>query len=155
MKIAEIYRMAEEFQVALGLRKFAKTPSAGFLFFCPEDKTVFLTHRSAHMSSPGTWDLPGGQPEDTDTSPIETANREAYEELGNIPKKTPVKSHSIKTDKHHYIVFLVPFSTQEKKAFTQKLSLSDESDGFEWFDYDEIPSNDQTHFDLSWITSEI
>lgn len=155
MRMIEIYRMAEEFYQAMDLKKIAKKPSAGFLFFCPEDKTVFLTHRSAHMSSPGTWDLPGGQPENTDKSPIETANREAYEELGIIPKKTPIKIHSIKTSEHHYVVFLVPLSSQEKKIFNQKLSLNDESDGYKWFDYNNIPSDNQTHFDLSWITSEI
>lgn len=152
MNATEIYQMAERFYRAV--TKTAKKPSAGFLFFCPEDRTVFLTHRSAHMSSPGTWDIPGGRPEDFDNSPIETAVREVYEELGTTPKsKSPKGTHTIKTDEHHYIVYLMPLSLTEKEKFTNKLSLSDENDEYHWFDYDDIPTN--THFNLSWIPSEI
>lgn len=152
--MTEIYRMAEEFYRAVGLRKFAKTPSAGFLFFCPEDQTVFLTHRSNEMSSPNTWDLPGGRPEDVDKSPIETAVRETYEELGNMPKnKTPVRTHAIQTDKHHYIVYLVPLSIEEKNDFIPSLSINEENDSCDWFKYTEIPTD--THFDLTWIPAEV
>lgn len=154
MHVADIYRMADEFYLAVLIRKNAKAPSAGLLFFCPKDKTVFLTHRSPHMSSPGTWDLPGGRPEDIDKSPMETATREVYEELNTVPKnKNPVKTYTIKTNQHHYIVFLMPLSDKEKEVFTKKISLNNECDRYQWFTYDAIPKN--THFDLSWVRSEI
>lgn len=153
--MTEIYCIAEDFYQAIGLRKFAQPPSAGILFFCPQEEMLFLTHRSNKMkNSPNTWDLPGGRPEDTDKSPIETAIRETYEELGNMPKgKTPIKTHEIKTDKHHYIVYIIPLSSKDKETFTKSLSLSDENNDCRWFKYNEIPNN--THFDLSWCKKEL
>lgn len=150
--IQRICYLAEEFYCAI--HKIAKKPSGGILFYCPEDHTVFLTHRSSHMSSPNTWDLPGGRPKDEDKSSFMTAIREVYEEIGIIPKnKIPIKTHDIKTDQHHYVVYIIPLSVAEKEKFNQKLNLNHENDKVNWFDYDSIPTD--THFDLSWIESEI
>lgn len=141
--IDKLYCLANQFY------RISGAPSAGYLFFCSEDKTIFLTHRAPEMSSPGTWDIPGGRPKDIDQTPLETANREAYEELGTIPKnKYPIGSHTLRNKEHHYIVFLVDLSASEKREFTSKLSLSDESDDYRWFPYETIPDN--THFDLTW-----
>ncbi len=151
ININKIYNLAEKFYK---LTIFSKAPSAGALFFCPEDKTIFLTHRSQYMSSPGTWDLPGGRPTDSDKSSLETMYREVYEEIGIMPKyKNPLKIHEIKTDEHHYIVYIMPLNMIEKERFNQKLNLSHENDKVNWFNYDSIPTD--THFDLSWIESEI
>lgn len=149
--IDKIGILAESFY---GLTVFSKSPSAGVLFFCPEEEKVFLTHRSPQMSSAGTWDIPGGRPEKFDNSALETMYREVYEEIGTVPKnKTPIKTHTIKTKEHHYIVYLIPLSSKEKKALTKKIKLSDESDDYRWFEYNQIPTN--THFDLTWVASEL
>lgn len=151
MELNYLFIMADKFYAAT--QKFAKIPSAGMVFFCPEDQTVFLTHRSSKMSHPNTWGLPGGRPEKEDDSPLGTAVREVYEEIGTVPKgKVPVNQHTILTKNHHYIVFIYHFSKQEKKQLNQKLRLSDENDNFKWFDINQLPSN--THFDLSWIPNE-
>lgn len=153
MKVHGILIMAEEFYWATQL-KFAKTPSAGMLFFCPSDHTVFLTHRSPEMSSPSTWDIPGGRPEDEDGSPLETATREVYEEIGSVPKnKKPIGQHVIKTDEHHYIVFIYLFTAEDKKELLEKIQFSDENDQFNWFDVDNLPT--KVHFDISWISGKL
>jgi 8-oxo-dGTP pyrophosphatase MutT (NUDIX family) len=59
---------------------------------------VILTLRSAHLSMhPGEVSLPGGKQEKTDSSPIDTALREASEEIGLVDCKvvatmTPIVS---------------------------------------------------------------
>lgn len=132
----------------------AKKPSAGMLFFCPTDDTVFLTKRSSHMSSPGTWDVPGGRPEDDDDGPFETALREVYEEIGVSPNgKKPVKEHPIKTDRHHYIVYIFELTPKEKESINKRIQLSDETESTKWFKVDELP--DHTHFDLTWIPDDL
>lgn len=150
--IKNICRLADDFYHTI--YKTAKKPSAGFLFFCPNDQTIFLTHRASHMSSPNTWDVPGGQPENEDKSPLMTAIREVYEEIGVIPKyRTFLQTYTIKNDQHHYIVYLMPMSSEEKTNFNKQINLGEENDKADWFNYDSIPND--THFDLSWIRSEI
>ncbi|MBL8397446.1 MAG: CoA pyrophosphatase [Candidatus Accumulibacter sp.] len=49
----------------------------------PLEPTVLLTQRTAHLKDhPGQISFPGGRCEDSDRSPIETALREAAEEIG-------------------------------------------------------------------------
>lgn len=153
MNAHDVLIMANLFYRAIQ-RKYARIPSAGMLFYCPTDNTVFLAHRSANMNSPNTWDIPGGRPEDSDDSPLETATREVYEEVGAVPKnKKPAKHYVIKHNEHHYIVYIYVFSPQEKEELTQKAQFSDENDAFNWFDISALPTD--VHFDLSWIPIEV
>jgi 8-oxo-dGTP pyrophosphatase MutT (NUDIX family) len=46
------------------------------------EPTVLITQRHEDISNPGHWVFPGGRAEAADTSPIETALREAHEEVG-------------------------------------------------------------------------
>lgn len=150
MRATEILALAEAFKTATE----EITPSAGCLFYCPTDNTVFLTKRAPHMNVPNTWDITGGRPEDEDTSPLETATREVYEEIGVFPKgMKPTGEHVLKTKKHHYIVYIFNFSANEKKHFTDKVKLSEENVEYKWFDIDQLPQD--THFDLSWIPNEL
>ncbi len=130
-------------------------PSAGIIFFCPDDQTILLTHRSKKMKNkPGTWDIPGGQPEKQDNSTFETASRETYEEIGTVAEnKNPIAFHSIRTNEHYYIVFFIPLTKNEKKVLIENIVLSDENNGYEWFDYKNIPKD--THFDFTWIPSKL
>lgn len=47
-----------------------------------EEPTVLLTQRHADISFPGHWVFPGGRADPEDATPIETALREAEEEIG-------------------------------------------------------------------------
>jgi 8-oxo-dGTP pyrophosphatase MutT (NUDIX family) len=135
----------------------AKRPkySAGFLYYCPDDDTVFLTKRSGMMHHPHCWDLPGGRSKKSDESIEETAQREATEELGRLPTEALQVSHHVETFKkddgenYHYYIYLVRVSEAEKVRWTPLVELNEESEGFKWFKIDELP--DKIHFDLSWI----
>lgn len=52
--------------------------------------TVLFTQRHHRISHPGHWVLPGGRADLSDASPIETALREAEEEIGLDPERTEV-----------------------------------------------------------------
>jgi 8-oxo-dGTP pyrophosphatase MutT (NUDIX family) len=56
------------------------------LFCCrsSEGKVLLLKRSSKHNDK--TWGLPGGNAEPTDSSLLATAQREATEELGEVPK---------------------------------------------------------------------
>lgn len=142
-------------KLAHSFHKLAGQPSAGCLFFCPEDETVLLIRRSQQMSSPGTWDIPGGQAKDKDKNPEETAAREVTEEIGSIPenKKLIGKHHIDNSGTEHadYIVFIYAINKSEKGSW--KIKLDKESDAKKWFKYNELP--EETHFDLSWIPKKV
>ncbi|QRV75152.1 NUDIX family hydrolase [Ceratobasidium sp. AG-Ba] len=70
---------------------------------------VLLTTRSKHLRShPGQVALPGGKTDPTDASPVETALREAHEEVG-----LPMSSRHI-----HILGLLTPFLSLYKLAVT-------------------------------------
>ena len=46
------------------------------------EPTILVTQRHEDISNPGHWVFPGGRADDTDASPVETALREANEEIG-------------------------------------------------------------------------
>lgn len=134
--------------------KIAKDPSAGYLIFCPEDGTVFLTKRSKKQSSPGKYDIGGGRPDDDDDGPKETARREFLEELGKLPSKRKiVGKHTIENDKHHYIIYLVAISKAEKKKWTKEIKLDEETESCDWYPFDKLPS--PTHLDFTWVEKEL
>jgi 8-oxo-dGTP pyrophosphatase MutT (NUDIX family) len=47
---------------------------------------VLLLQRSPLSGNPGTWGLPGGNADATDTCLLHTARREAEEEMGAVPE---------------------------------------------------------------------
>lgn len=57
----------------------------------PEGLQVILTQRTAHLTNhPDEISLPGGRVEDGDFGPVETALREAHEEIGLLPGKVEI-----------------------------------------------------------------
>jgi len=54
------------------------------------EPTVLLTQRHHGISFPGHWVFPGGRADPKDASPIETALREAEEEIGLDPARVEV-----------------------------------------------------------------
>jgi len=134
--------------------------SAGHLYVCPEDGTVFLTRRSGLMHHPYKWDLPGGRSEEGEKDPAKTAVREAEEELHSLPKiAKPIGMH-VQTWKkggedYNYYIYVYALSEDEKVRWTPKVELDEESAGFKWFKLDELPSTEQLHFNLEWLPGDI
>lgn len=146
-RASAILKLAELFETAI---KLAKHPSAGMLFVCPEDKTVFLTKRSQEMSSPGTWDIQGGKHSDEDSNSKETATREATEEISILPSKKKLEgNHVLNRENKDYIIYIYSISKKEKDAWTPKVDLDFESETYKWFPYDKLPKD--THLELDWL----
>jgi hypothetical protein len=59
--------------------------AAGILFLAPDDRALFLKRSPTASDYPRHWDFPGGGAQD-DEKPLETALREAKEEVGRLPK---------------------------------------------------------------------
>lgn len=151
-KISSICKMADIY--VHHIRKLA-TPSAGMLFYCPDDQTVLLTKRSDDMSSPGTWDIQGGRHDEGDDSALETATREAKEEIKNLPKRKLIGKHTLAKNPKgvEYVIHIYSVSNKEKEKWTPKIDLNHESEKYKWFPYDKLPK--KTHFDLSWLKKTI
>lgn len=54
------------------------------------EPTILITKRPPGISFPGHWVFPGGRADETDTDPVETALREAEEEVGLDRAQTEV-----------------------------------------------------------------
>lgn len=146
-KISTIKKMADIY--VRTIEKLAGS-SAGMLFYCQDDNTVLLTKRSNTVSSPGTWDVQGGQEEDKDDSALETATREAKEEIKNLPKKKKLLGkHVLAKSKGEYVIHVYGISKEEKEKWTPKINLNHESEKYKWFPVNKLPKN--THLDLSWL----
>lgn len=149
MKISTICKLAYLYNKIAGAK-----PSAGMLFVCPEDNTILLLKRSEDSSSPGTWSLPGGRADDQDSSVLETAKREAEEELNCLPKnKKLAGSHLIERDGKDYKVFIYFINKKEKNKWNSDIKLDKENQKYKWFHIKGLPKNQ--HLDLSWIKSKI
>lgn len=152
MKFDKIVRLSNKFFRAATLVKYAKKSSAGFAFVCLDDNTIFLTKRAQGMNSSGTWDISGGRYDDGDSDALDTANREAHEELTTLPaNRTLIARHELPRNKDHtkkYVIFLYSIPQKSKDTWEPKLDEEENSE-FKWFDLDKLPKN--THLDLSWL----
>jgi 8-oxo-dGTP pyrophosphatase MutT (NUDIX family) len=148
---------------ALSHRGFSKRAkkdsySAGLLFYCLDDRTIFLIRRSKHLNNPLMWDTPGGRSTDSDSSPLETAEREAIEEIGALPTdKQYIGKHIVRKDndpdyQYHIFAYAIPLS--EKRKWTQNLNLDKkESKTHGWYKLNDLPKD--THFRLDWIEDAV
>lgn len=101
---------------------------AGFVF--TDGKSILLLRRSFNSSAPNTWSLPGGGAKDREL-PIETAEREAKEEIGATVKgKDFYKSVE---ENGHWIFFF-------RKVKPFKCKLNKEHTDWKWVELDELKS---------------
>lgn len=129
---------------------------AGVLYFCPEDNTILLLHRSNQVEDPNTWGIPGGAVkgtegywEEEDESPEyseeklrDSAFSEVSEELGHFPEYDKEEGrHTTINNNFHYTTFLVIVNLQQKGTISRNIQLNWENDGFDWFRIDFLPEN--------------
>lgn len=127
--------------------RLAEAPSSGILLYCPEDHSVFQTQRSTSMRNPGQWDVPGGRPDEADRTPLETAYREAEEEVGELPPHQLIGKHTI-DGAYHYIIFYGMVSLKDKEAWMP--TLDHETQSYSWFPVNELPT--PQHLEMGWVS---
>ena len=127
--------------------------SGGILYYCQDDNTVLLTLRSKKMSSPKSWDIPGGSPKNSDKSSKDTAIREMKEELSIPITGKEIGKYLISVNEHRYDVYIYSVSLSQKENLNKNIRLDKENKEFKWFDINELPK--KTHFNISWIPKEL
>lgn len=106
---------------------------AGLLFWCQESGQVLLLQRRS-KNNDRKWGLPGGNLEMGDSSLLETAKREAMEEMGILPAFQVVKEYLTKRGKDkskHYRVFVCKITAVEKESFSPV--LNEEHRDWKWY----------------------
>jgi 8-oxo-dGTP diphosphatase len=105
---------------------------AGIVFVTPDKKVLLLKKEN------GKWTFPGGHREPNE-EPLQTAQRECFEELGMNPDGEMVGKLKITKDEVQKPVYSF-FKIVEE--FTP--SLSGEHKGFAWIDYKKLKSEKLT-----------
>jgi len=112
--------------------------AAGFLFFCPEDNSIFLMKRSEKVSEPGVWSIPGGGVEKGETF-LDAAKREVEEEAGSIPEFLHIINNTLfQLNDFQYKTFVAEMSKEQKDSWKPKLNF--EHDEYKWFDLNDLPN---------------
>ena len=133
---------------------------SGILYFCPDDNTILLLHRSNKVEDPGLWGIPGGAvrsgrgneekyheedeeaPEYSEDELRETAFTETVEELGHLPEHNQEQSyHTTLTNNFPFTTFLVVVTLEQKNTISRKIQLNWENDDHDWFRVDFLPEN--------------
>jgi len=140
--------------------------ASGLLFVCTEDQTVLLLKRSYEVEQPGTWGIAGGaigegfyETTDFEQDPpnkvfLESAQREAAEELGTLPNTKSLLGITEFTDgSFTYKTFVYDMSLFEKNRWTPAITLNWENDEDKWFPIDSLPGN--LHFGLVHTVKEL
>lgn len=107
-------------------KKYWGKKGAGIVF--TDGTKILLLRRAGKSDNAGTWGLPGGKSEDGET-PIDTAKREAKEEIGSCPG-TNIADFEDNDHRHKFKVFLF----KVKEPF--EVELSQEHDDFIWANID-------------------
>lgn len=114
---------------------------AGLFLVC--DGQVLLLLRAGNHNA-NTWGLPGGNREGSDQDLLETAIREATEEIGALPPFRVVTEFLTQRGKHkqkHYTVFIAEM--KEKDSFAPQ--LNHEHTDWRWFDVGSLLQREDLH----------
>ena len=123
--------------------------AAGILFI--SDGHFLAVLRSSEVNEPDTWGIPGGAASG-DESPVETAIREAAEELvggdrTRLPDFQVLGSTIYRDGGFTYITHVVRISS--KDASSWEFTLDWENDDAAWFPFDAPP--EPLHFGLKYV----
>ena len=110
----------------------AATQGAGLLMCTPQGKALFLRRSDSAQDCAGMWDLPGGTA-DAGETPLDTARREAVEEIGDVPEGQTELLTDILADEVRFVTFLHMI----KQEFAP--DLNDEHSDSVWADLDNPP----------------
>ena len=110
----------------------AATQGAGLLMCTPQGKALFLRRSDSAQDCAGMWDLPGGTA-DAGETPLDTARREAVEEIGDVPEGQTELLTDILADEVRFVTFLHMI----KQEFAP--DLNDEHSDHVWADLDNPP----------------
>ena len=113
---------------------------AGIFFICTEDNSALLIKRSQEVPEPGTWGISGGNLEEGEGFAV-AALRETMEELGSIPRGRIVETLNNAGAGWKYKIFVADISWKQKKVWSAKIQLNNESEQFKWFRLNNFPSN--------------
>lgn len=102
--------------------------SAGLLIL--SGRRILVLKRSARVSNPGTWGLPGGQ-RDRGEAPAVAARREAVEELGGLPPSHVVGALRVRRERAgRYDVLVCRAPAQARRVWIPR--LCDEHTRYRW-----------------------
>ncbi|PNH11842.1 hypothetical protein TSOC_001275, partial [Tetrabaena socialis] len=101
------------------------------------DGAALLLKRSAASGNPGSWGLPGGNADEVDGGKLlETAEREAREEVGALPSGLHVAGSVLtrrgKALQKHYTVFIAHAPSAARAAYLP--TLNEEHTEWRWVD---------------------
>ncbi|HUW43145.1 MAG TPA: 2'-5' RNA ligase family protein, partial [Thermoplasmata archaeon] len=126
---------------------------SGYLFVCP-DGTAMLLLRSADVTEPGTWGVPGGALAGTDgfhsvediTAKADldclrkSAEAEVRQEIGYMPVVSRELGTTVFSDGgFRYVTFIAEISATEKDRMGKETRLNWENDRAEWFPLSRLP----------------
>jgi len=118
--------------------------ASGLLITTQEFREFLLFRRSSVVSSSGKYSVPGGmrKSDNPHEIPIETALREAREEIGTIPSgkinPTPLEYNSPKG--LHYLTFILEVEPKTKQTYSPDLDF--EHDSYLWVRREDLQNYD-------------
>ena len=136
-------------------QKYWGRAGAGMLFVCKEDSTLLLLHRANWVAQGGTWGVPGGSVtedqwftlpiqkplSDDDPAFLSGAQREVWEECGNLPPNFSAKNIYDQTlfedQGFKYKTFVYNISRNDKEKW-ELASHDGETQDFKWVPIAEI-----------------
>lgn len=107
---------------------------AGLLLWCPNSRQVLLLQRRSRHND-FKWGLPGGNAEGEDGTPLETAQREAIEEMGQLPPfqvSFELLTKRGKDKEKHYRVFVCKVKQEDKEMYQP--DLNEEHRDWKWIE---------------------
>ena len=133
--------------------KYHGKSGAGLLFVCLEDKTVLLAKRAdKNVNEPGTWGIPGGKRNKSDSSALYTAIRESFEEFTTLPEIEKILKKTIFKDKgFRYTTYFCLVTRKDKDNWAPKLNW--EHKKVKRFTIDKLPK--KLHFGIDKIKDNI
>ena len=130
--------------------------ASGLLITTFDFKDFLLFKRSLSVSSSGKYSVPGGMRKSDNSleRPLETALREAQEEIGQIPfgKINPTPFEYVSPKGLHYFTFVLEIDLKTKRNYV--LQLDREHDSYVWIKRNEL-SNYNLHQGLENVFSQI